>query len=330
MDLAETPTARKWRADVRSWLAANVPRPALPSMDTAEGSVSHRAWERQLHDARLAVVTWPEELGGRGADLMDWLIFEEEYWAAGAPGRVGQNGIFLLAPALFEYGNEEQRLRFLPPMASADEVWAQAWSEPDAGSDLAALRSRAVPVPGGWRVSGTKTWSSRATFADWCFGLFRTDPDSQRHRGLSYLLIPLTAEGVTVRPIRQLDGESGFAEIFFDYVFVPDGNVLGQVGEGWQVAMSTTTSERGLTLRSPGRFLASADQLADLWRQVASGSDPALDPALRGSVARAWMAADAYRLYVLRTVAKVQSGEPVGAESSANKVFWSELDIRLH
>ena len=322
MDLAFTPEQDAFRAEVRDWLRAHVPTD-LASVDTAEGFAAHREWERALHDARLAVVTWPEEYGGRSADVMSWLVFEEEYWASGAPVRVGQNGIFLLAPTLFEYGTKAQQDRFLPPMARGDEVWAQGWSEPDAGSDLAALRSRGLRVDGGWRVTGQKTWSTRAAYADWLFGLFRTDPGSSRHHGLSYLLIPLDADGVTVRPIRQLDGEAGFAEVFFDDVFVPDDQVLGEVGQGWAVAMSTTTSERGLTLRSPGRFMATADRLVDLYAS-------APDPAFRDDVARGWMDADAYRLFVLATATRALAGGAVGAESSANKVFWSELDIRLH
>src|SRR3954454_10185312 len=287
------PAREAGRTGARSCLAANVPAEPLPSLDTAEGFAAHRDWERRLADARLSVVTWPEDYGGRGADLLDWLVFEEEYWAAGAPARVSQNGIFLLAPTMFEFGTEEQKRRYLPPMARADEIWAQGWSEPGAGSDLAALRSRADRVDGGWRVNGQKTWSSRAAFAEWLFGLFRTDPESSRHHGLTYLLLPLSADGVTVRPIRQLDGEPGFAEVFFDDVFVPDAQVLGDVGAGWKVAMSTTTSERGLTLRSPGRFMAAADRLVELVRRT-----PAPDPLLVADVAQAWMDADAYRLYV--------------------------------
>jgi alkylation response protein AidB-like acyl-CoA dehydrogenase len=334
LDLTLDPAREGFRAEVRAWLADNRPASPLPSLDTAEGFAAHREWERRLFDARLAVVTWPEEYGGRGADLLDWLVFEEEYWAAGAPGRVGQNGIFLLAPTMFEFATQSQKDRFLLRMARADDVWAQGWSEPGAGSDLAALRSRADRVDsaadadkvgGGWRVNGQKTWSSRAAFADWLFGLFRTDPESSRHHGLTYLLVPLDADGVTVRPIRQLDGEPGFAEVFFDDVFVPDDQVLGGVGEGWKVAMSTTTSERGLTLRSPGRFMASAHRLVDLVRRA-----PDADPVLAADAVQAWMDADAYRLYVLDTALRALDGQPIGAESSANKLFWSQLDVRIH
>jgi alkylation response protein AidB-like acyl-CoA dehydrogenase len=328
MDLTETPEQQVLRAELRAWLAANLPAEPLPSLDTAEGFRAHREWERRLHAARWSVITWPEEYGGRGAGILEWLIFEEEYWGARAPVRVGQNGIFLLAPTLFEFGTDEQKARFLPRMASGEDVWAQGWSAPEAGSDLAALRSRAERVDGGWRVTGHKTWSTRAAYADWLFGLFRTDPESTRHRGLTYLLIPLDAAGVTVRPIRQLDGEPGFAEVFLDGVFVPDADVLGEVGQGWRVAMATTTSERGLTLRSPGRFLAAADRLVSLWSTTGGGTGA--PTSLDERVAQAWMDAEAYRLYVLATATRVLEGGRIGAESSANKLFWSDLDRRIH
>ncbi len=287
------------------------------------GSTSTARGNAGSHDAGYAAVSWPREYGGQGASLVEWLLFEEEYWAADAPGRVSQNGVFLLGPALLEFGTPEQRSRFLPRIARADDVWAQAWSEPEAGSDLAALRSRADRCDGGWLLYGQKTWSSRASFADWVFGLFRTEPSAARHRGLTYFLVPLDADGVTVRPIAQLDGEPGFAELFFDGVFVPDADVLGAPGDGWRVAMATAGSERGLTLRSPGRFVAAASRLVDLYRRFP-------DPALRDDVARVWADAQAYRLYGYAYAGRVLAGSVVAAESSLTKLFWSELDIRLH
>src|SRR5690349_7073780 len=185
-------------------------------MDTADGFVAHQAWEKKLSDAKWSVVSWPVEFGGRGASLVEWVIFEEEYHRAGAPGRVSQNGIFLLAPILFEHGTDDQRERFLSAMGRGEEVWAQAWSEPEAGSDLASLHSTATRTEGGWLLNGQKTWSSRASYAHRGFGLFRSDPAADRHRGLTYFLFPLDAEGVTVRPIAQLDGEAGFAELFLE------------------------------------------------------------------------------------------------------------------
>jgi alkylation response protein AidB-like acyl-CoA dehydrogenase len=323
VELGFSERQREFRAEVGDWLKAHVPGEPLPSMDSADGFERHREWERTLAGARLSAVSWPERYGGRGADLVDWLIFEEEYWRSGAPGRVSQNGIFLLGPTLIAYGTEEQKHRWLDRMARADDIWAQAWSEPDAGSDLAAVRAAAARDGDGWRLTGQKTWSSRAAYADWGFGLFRTDPTAERHRGLTYFLFPLNAPGMTVRPIAQLDGEAGFAEIFFDDVYVPDDQVLGGVGEGWRVAMATAGSERGLTLRSPGRFLATADRLLAL----AVGSD---DQTLRDAAVQARLDAEAYRLYAYQTAERIAADGEVGAEASLMKVFWSELDLRMH
>lgn len=323
MDLELDPETIAFRDEVRAFLREQVPEPPLPSMDTEDGFEAHRAWEHTLADARLSVVSWPESAGGRDASLVQWVVFEQEYFAAGAPLRVSQNGIFLLAPTLFAHGTPEQVRRILPPMACADEIWAQAWSEPEAGSDLAGIRSRAVRTDGGWLLSGQKTWSTRATFADRGFGLFRTDRDAERHRGLTYFLFDLHAEGVTLRGIGQLDGEPGFAEIFLDEVFVPDADVLGGVGEGWKVAMSTASNERGLSLRSPGRFLAAADRLVALAAGVS-------DTALTDRVVDAWIGARAYELHTWATVTRLGDGGELGAESSIGKLHWSQLDVALH
>ncbi|MFD3931651.1 acyl-CoA dehydrogenase family protein [Streptomyces sp. NPDC058614] len=327
MDLTHSPADEAFRAEARAWLAAHVPPVPLPSLETEEGFAAHRVWESELAADRWSVVSWPTAYGGRGVDIVRWLVFEEEYYAAGAPGRVSQNGINLLAPTLFDHGTQEQRARVLPSMATGETIWAQAWSEPEAGSDLASLTSRAVRTDGGWLLSGQKTWSSRAAFADRAFGLFRSEPDTPKpHQGLTYLMFDLRAPGVTVRPIGRLDGRPAFAELFLDSVFVPDEDVIGEVGQGWRVAMSTAGNERGLTLRSPGRFLAAADRLADLWRTRA---DPA-DTALRDRVADAVIGARAYQLFTYAGASRFAAGEPIGPESSLNKVFWSEYDIALH
>jgi len=320
VDLRETEAEAAFRAEAREWLADNVPRTPLPSGDTREGFALHVEWEKQLHAARWAVVSWPEAYGGRDASVWEWLAFEEEYYRAGAPQRVTQNGIFLLAPTLFAFGTQEQQDTLLPRMSAADDLWCQGWSEPGAGSDLASLTSRAVrdEDAGGWRLSGQKTWTTRGAFCTHLFGLFRSDPESSRHHGLTYFLVPLDAAGVTVRGFARLDGDEGFAEVWFDDVFVPDDAVLGGVGEGWRVAMATTGSERGLTLRSPGRFTAAVDRL----RQV-----PGVD---EDRLVQAWMDAEAYRLFTLQQVSNEQHGRSRLGESSLNKLFWSELDIRLH
>jgi alkylation response protein AidB-like acyl-CoA dehydrogenase len=326
MDLNFTESEEAFRRECRQWLEANVPDGPLPSGDTQEGFALHIEWEHRLFDAGWAAVSWPKEYGGREASLFEWLIFEEEYYRARAPSRVTQNGIFLLAPTLFEFGTDEQKERILRPMARGDVTWAQAWSEPNAGSDLASLKSTARRVDGGWRVSGQKTWSTRAAFCDMAYGLFRTDMEQTRHRGLTYCMFPLRGKGVTVRGVDRLDGDEGFAEIFLEDVFVPDADVIGEVDQGWKVAMATTSSERGLSLRSPGRFMAIATRLVELYHRYRERCDPTL----RDQVIQAWMDAQAYRWFTFQTVTRMAEGEPIGPDSSMNKVFWSDMDVRTH
>lgn len=330
MQLQYTTQQEAFRQEVRSWLAAHVPKQPLPSLDTAAGFELHRDWERTLKSGEWGMITWPEAYGGRGCDLIEWLIFEEEYYRADAPLRVSQNGIFLLGPTLMEFGSSEQKQRFLPPMAAGDEIWAQSWSEPNAGSDMAAIRSKATRITEGGQdyyvLNGQKTWSSRAVFADWAFGIFRTDPESSRHRGLSFILYPLDLEGITIRPIRQLDGDPGFAEIFYDDVKVPVANRLGEEGQGWGIAMATAGFERGLMLRSPARFQRTAQKLINLYQRYESS----LSAGVRESVMQAYLDAEAYCFNTYYTASRLIEGGKIGAEASCNKIFWSELDRSMH
>jgi alkylation response protein AidB-like acyl-CoA dehydrogenase len=324
VDLRFTPEQEALRTEARAWLTANVPDPPLPSMDTADGFKAHRDWERQLFEDGWGVVSWPKEYGGRGLGIVEWLIFEEEYYAANAPGRVNQNGLFLLGPTLMSHGSPEQRARFLPSMARGEEIWCQGWSEPNAGSDMAAIRTKATLDDGHWVIEGQKTWCSRGVWADWMFGLFRSDPESERHRGLTMVLLPMDTPGLDVRPIAQLDGETGFAEVFFDGARVPIENTLGEPGQGWNVAMTTAGFERGLLLRPPGRFSATAARLLKLFVDVGEPEG------FRADVARALVDARLYRLYVFWTAARLARGETIGPESSVNKIAWSQMDIRMH
>jgi alkylation response protein AidB-like acyl-CoA dehydrogenase len=324
MDLSYDDATREFRDEVRAFLSANSDSFPTKSYDTAEGFEQHRRWDRTLFDAGLSVITWPEKYGGRDATLLQWVVYEEEYFRAGAPGRASANGTSMLAPTLFAHGTEEQRDRVLPKMASGEEIWAQAWSEPESGSDLASLRSTATQTDGGWLLNGQKIWSSRAPFGDRGFGLFRSDPTAERHRGLTYFMFDLKADGVTVRPIAQLGGDTGFGEVFCDNVFVPDADVIGGVHDGWRAAMSTSSNERGMSLRSPARFLAPAERLVSEWRSRGA------DPAFADRVADAWIKAQAYRLHTFGTVTRVAGGGELGAESSVTKVFWSDLDVALH
>lgn len=326
MDLNFTATEEAFRAECRAWLEENTPR-GLPSGDTRAGFALHLEWEKLLFANRWAVVSWPEEYGGRNASPMEWLIFEEEYYRAGGPQRVTQNGIFLLAPTIFEFGTPAQQAEVLPRMAAAEDLWCQGWSEPNAGSDLASTSSRAErDASGGWRLNGQKTWTTRGAFCTHLFGLFRTDPEAQRHSGLTYFMVPLDAPGITVRGFGRLDGDEGFAEVFLDDVVVTDDAVLGEVDQGWGVAMATASAERGLTLRSPGRFTATAARLVNLYRERAATAAPAL----RDAVVQAYIEAEAYRWQTFSTVTRMVEGENIGAEPSMTKVFWSELDIHLH
>ena len=259
------------------------------------------------------------------------MIFEEEYYRAGAPGRVSQNGIFLLAPIIFDHGTPEQQDRFLPTMATGEQIWAQCWSEPEAGSDLASLRStaRRDDERGGWVLNGQKTWSSRAAFAHWGFGLFRSDPEAQRHARPDLLPLPARrrrasrsarSPSSTARPASPRSSSRTSS--------CPDADVLGAPGDGWRVAMSTAGNERGLSLRSPGRFCAAADRLVDLYARRRAGAGTARDRATASSTP------GSRRRPTGSTPGARSPGSPtaatMGAAGSVNKVFWSELDIALH
>jgi len=325
--------AQAERLELRDWLAENLAdwRAEIGvecSGDTREGFAQQLLWERRLFNAGWSAVSWPRAYGGRDGDLWNWLIFEEEYWRAGAPQRISQNGMQILAPSLFQHGTQSQKDVLLPRIAAAEDLWCQGWSEPNAGSDLAGITSTARRCDGGWILNGQKTWTTRGAFCSHLFGLFRSDPESSRHRGLTYFLVPLGSEGITVRGFERLDGDEGFAEVFFDDAFLADeavagGVVLGDVGGGWRVAMSATSSERGL-LRSPGRYAATLAELLALCERCGA------IPAIRRRIAVAAMKVDAYRLQTLQTLTTLTSGGDTGSEASLTKLWWSELDIELH
>jgi hypothetical protein len=335
MDLSWTDEEEAFRAEARAWLVEHVEQwrdlfdGKIKSGDSPEGYAQGIAWEHMLFEGGWAVVSWPQEYGGRDATMWEWLIFEEEYFRVGAPQRATQNGIFLLAPSVFEFGTQEQRDHILPRMAAAQDMWCQGWSEPNAGSDLASLRSRADRVDGGWVLNGQKIWTTRGAYCDHLFGLFRTDPESARHKGLTYLLMPLDLDGITVRGFEKLGGDLGFAEVFFEDAFLPDdvpygSPVLGGVNNGWGVTMATLTHERGLTTRPPERFLMSARNLLDLFRECGS------PPHLRDRVIEIWTRAEAYAVQTKQFVTDVLEGRPPGGETSLVKIWWSELDIELN
>ena len=326
MDLTFSAEQEAFRAEARAWLAAHVPADPLPSLDTAEGFEAHRAWERTMYEDRWSVVSWPVEYGGRDLGIFEWLVFEEEYYRARAPTRVSQNGIFLLAPTMLEYGTDAQKARFLPPMASGDEIWCQGWSEPDAGSDLAGIRSRAsrtrrshldpqrpedVGQPGRVRRVVLRDLPHRPR------GGAPPRPDLfPRRHGLA------GRDGPPHPPDRRRD------RLRRDLLRQRRGARGPDAGrgrrQGWAVAMATAGSERGLSLRSPARYTEAADRLLRLY---ASRGGPA---ASADAVARAHMHAEAYQLHTYWTATKVARGQAVGPEASANKIFWSETDVAIH
>ena len=322
MDLRLTEDQLRFRDEVREWLRNHVPSPPLPPPGTADGFAAHVAWERQLHAARYAAMHWPVEYGGQGADVVQQAIFEEEYLLAGGPERVTVVGHNLMGPTLMVHGTDDQKQRWLPGILAAEQIWSQGFSEPDAGSDLAGLKTRAVRSSGGWVVNGQKIWTSYGPFADWIFALVRTDPQARKHQGISFVAIQLSAPGVEVRPIVQLDGHAGFAEVFFTDVEVADADVVGDVNGGWGVAMTTLGFERDAPAAAPARYQRDLDDLIAVARRHGLTSDPVV----RDRIAALYARVEGYRGHALRTLSRLARGESLGSEASVTKLLWSELE----
>jgi alkylation response protein AidB-like acyl-CoA dehydrogenase len=327
VDVTETPQEQRFRADVRSWLEENKPAEPLPSRYTLEGFRANLEWERKIGEKGWLLPALPVDYGGAGFTLWAWLIFEEEYYGAGLPRPVSSSGPSLLAPSLLDFGTDEQKQKYLPRMARAEDIWCQGWSEPEAGSDLAGVKTRAVrdDERGGWRLYGQKIWTSNASRSTHIFGLVRTDPEAPRHQGLTYFMLALSEPGVAVRPIAEFGGEESFAEVFFDGAFVPDADIIGGVNDGWKVAMGTTGSERALQI-SPGSFFPTTQRLIELYRERKAETSAHL----REEVLDAWMAVEAFRWYTAMAASRIVAGEKLGAESSLSKVFYSEADAAIH
>ncbi|WP_101788824.1 acyl-CoA dehydrogenase family protein [Nonomuraea indica] len=315
------------REQARAWLAENLTGEFAGARGLGgpgrehEGHAIRLAWERHLGKAGWTCLAWPERYGGRAASLEDQVAFHEEYARADAPARVGHIGEGLVGPTILEFGTDDQRARFLPPIRRGEELWCQGYSEPDAGSDLAAVRTRAHLEGGRWVVTGQKVWTSLAHLADWCFVLCRTEPGSRRHRGLSYLLVPMRQPGVEVRPIVQLTGTSEFNEVFFDGATTDAGNIVGEPGDGWRVAMATLGHERGAsTLGQQIGFRRELDKVIETARRTGAADDPVL----RDRLVRAWLELEIMRLNALRALRPAP-----GPEASIGKLYWSEWHRRL-
>jgi alkylation response protein AidB-like acyl-CoA dehydrogenase len=327
MDLRFTPEDEEFRAEVRDWLVANLTG-ELAELEGAggpgrehEGLELRMEWERMLGAAGWIGLGIPGEYGGRGASLIQQVIFAEEYARAGAPGRVNHVGEHLLAPTVAAFGTDEQRRRFLPGVLRGEELWCQGYSEPGAGSDLAAVRTRAALEGERWVINGQKVWTSLAEHADWCFAVVRTTPGSERHRGLSYLLVPMRQEGVEIRPIVQITGTSEFSEVFFEDAETAAENVVGEPGEGWRVAMGTLGFERGVaTLGQQIGFERELERTIEAARENGGIEDPEIAARLTD----AWIELRTMRYQALRTLA---GEDPVAA--SISKLLWGPWHQRL-
>jgi alkylation response protein AidB-like acyl-CoA dehydrogenase len=315
-----------FRDELQSWLEEHPP-PALDVAATFEEAAELRQWQRTLHGGRWVGVNWPVEYGGRGASLTQLAVYNEELARAGAPQIPGRAGVSLVGPTLMAHGTEAQRVRWMPRILSADDVWCQLFSEPDAGSDLAALSTRAEKRGGVYRVTGQKVWSSYARYADWGIALVRTDPDAPPHKGISMLAIPMTAVGVEVRPLRQITGDSEFNEVFLDEVEVPVDHLIGPENEGWRVANTTLANERGATFVWKEQVLH--EVAMDLLVKTCARRGSARDPLVRQRLAQAWIEVEIFRLHNQRTLTRLARGEDIGPESSLVKLFWAGMSQRV-
>jgi alkylation response protein AidB-like acyl-CoA dehydrogenase len=326
VDLRDTPDEAAFRSEVKAWIEANLPD-ELRGGRLGERRFEQlgRDWSRRLHDAGYAGLTWPKEYGGAGAPYSYQAILLEEFALAEAPGHIGVIGLGMAGPTIIAHGTEQQKSRYLAKILSADEIWCQGFSEPGAGSDLASVRTRADLRDGNFVLNGQKVWSSFAHLADWCILVARSDPESERHAGLTYLIVDMHAPGVEVRPLRQITGEAEFNEIFFTDVDVSGENVLGEIGDGWAVAMTTLLHERGtLGFALTGALDVAVRKLIALARN--RGVD---DPGLLDRVAREWIELQALKLTNYRALSQLMKTGIPGPEGSVAKLHWSESNQRL-
>jgi alkylation response protein AidB-like acyl-CoA dehydrogenase len=325
MDLTLNQEEQAFRDEVRSWLDANHPG-AAPEGDDQARFEFEREWQGKLHAAGWAGISWPKEYGGRGATLIEQTIFSEEMARSKAPRPANILGLVMGGPVVIAHGSEEQKERFLEPILSAEEIWCQGFSEPESGSDLASLKTKAVQQNGEWRVTGQKVWTTFAHEAKWCMLLARSDPDVPKHKGLTYFILDMEQDAVDVRPLRQITGEAEFNEIFMEDAYVPDENVVGGVGNGWMVGITTLMHERaGLGAASAVALRRDLDELIALVRERGLGEDPLI----RDKIARLQISTEALRLGGLRTLTQtMRSGIP-GPEGSLAKWQWAEANQAL-
>src|SRR5436853_549022 len=325
MDFVDTPAEAAFRAEVRAWLGEHL-KGEFAALGPGNGASDETGWEvrvqweKLLGADRWVGLTWPKEYGGRAANLAEQIIFSEEYTRANAPTRISFFGEGLFAPTLIQFGTEAQKQRFLPKIQQVEELWCQGFSEPNAGSDLANIQTRATLDGDEWVITGQKVWTTLAHRADWCFVVCRTDPDSKSHHGLTYLLCPMDQPGIEVRPLRQLTGSSEFNEVFFDGARTAKENALGPVGEGWKVAMATLGFERGTAFMSSQ--LAFEGEYADLL-ETAHKNGAAEQPALRDELAQRYIGLQVMKYNGMRKLTNLVHKGTLGPEASIGKRFWT-------
>ncbi len=333
MDLNLTAEELQFRDELRAWLAANLPKDWNEWREKPiEVSFPYlRAWQRKLHEGGWAAVSWPREYGGRSASLMQQAIFWEEMARVDAPPTANTLGLGIIGPTIISHGTEAQKKRYIPKILSAEEIWCQGFSEPNAGSDLAGLQTEARLDGGDYIVNGQKVWTSYGWVGDWCELVVRTDPSVAKHKGLTVLLVDMKSPGVDVRPLRQMTGESEFSEIFFRDVRVPAANVLGEVNDGWNVAISTLMHERGaFGARLHLLFKRNIDRLIELSHTIQrNGGSAAKDPLIRQKLAQCYAEVEIMRLNQLRAFSRMAATGVPGPEGSILKIFWSELNQRV-
>jgi len=331
MDFRDTPEEAAFRAEVRAWLAEHLTG-EFAALGPGGGPADETGWdvrlewERVLGADRWVGLSWPEEYGGRALEFGLQVIFNEEYARANAPARVSFFGEGLFAPTLIQFGTDEQKRRFLPKIQRVEELWCQGFSEPNAGSDLANLQTRAVLEDDAFVVNGQKVWTSMAHVADWCFLLVRTNPDAAKHKGISFLLVDIKTPGITIRPLRQLTGEAEFNEVFFDNVRVPKDNLVGTLNEGWAVAITTLAYERDVLTFI--RHIALRNALHRFVRLVKERKRGG-DLLVRQKVAALWIGEQALQMNAYRSLTKILRGGEPGPEGSTSKLFWSQIDQEL-
>ena len=330
MDLNLTPQELAFRDEVRAWFAANVPKDWVRRRNAEESMEARfeylRAWQRKMFDAGWAGVSWPREYGGRGASLMEQVIFIEEMARAEAPPMANVLGLGLIGPTIIAFGTDAQKTRFLPKILSAEEIWCQGFSEPNAGSDLAALGSEGKLDGDHFIVNGQKIWNSYGWAADWCELVVRTDPNVEKHKGLTVLLADMKSPGVEVRPLKQMTGESEFCELFFRDVRVPVSNVIGKVNDGWRVAMGTLMHERGtFGAGLQVNYRRNFNRLVEIAHHMKRTGDPLV----RQKLAQAYTEIEVMRCNQMRAFSRINETGVPGPEGSIQKIFWSELNQRF-